>query len=448
MDQASFIRDFQDFIQAQQLLKPDQNVLIAVSGGVDSMVLTDLLLQTGFSIGLAHGNFGLRAAEADADEKMIREFGLAHDLTVFVEKFSTKEAAANKNQSIQMTARELRYEWLEHVRQAGNFDAIATAHHLDDQVETILLNLTKGTGLKGLHGIPVTSGHVIRPLMFTDRTSILEYANQAEIQWHEDTSNQSTKYQRNLVRHEVIPTLKKINPSLEQTFDDNAARVKQIEQVWQQTLETAGTKIFTRKGNWLYLHIEALRKLNPLQPYLFEWLSPYGFNADTVGNIMQSLDAQPGKQFFSEGYVMEKDRQYLILHPNKTAHRDQMHINTYEGNGRLAGKFLHWNIISVSMDPPPADLKDPSVAYVDLEKLEFPLVIRPWQEGDRFVPIGMSHFKKLSDYLVDEKYALPEKAATFVVETNGHIASIVGGRVDQRFAISKASTQALRIENA
>lgn len=415
-----------------------QRVLLAISGGLDSMVLWHLLQALDFKMGLAHGNFQLRAQESEDDFEFVKQKAKHLGLPFYMQRFDTATYAEEKGISIQMAARELRYAWFEDLRISEGYDWIVTAHHADDSLETTLINLTRGTGLDGLLGIPAVSGKIIRPLLPYSREQILAYAQKHKITWREDSSNASTKYFRNKIRHLVVPVLKELNPTLLNSFQQTLSHLKESQDIIHHAIEELKKQVVEEKENHVKINLEPLRKMPNPKAYLYPLLHPYGFTSwEDIYNLM---DALSGKQIFSDQYHIIKDRNCFLIQPLSSADRNQSYVwNDFK---EVLSLPIHLECRVVEQ----LGKGNKSSIFVDAEKLQFPLTIRKWQEGDVFYPLGMKgQKKKVSKFFKDEKMSLLEKEATWLLCSNEKIVWIIGRRPDERFKVHQQSTQILNI---
>lgn len=428
------LEEFLKFSQRQKLFTRNQKVLIGVSGGIDSVVLCELFHQANVSFGIAHCNFHLRGGESDADELFVSTLAMKYDAPFFRNDFETESYAQEKGVSIQMAARELRYNWFENLRRAKGYDHIAIGNQLNDDIETVIINLTRGTGLRGVTGIPVKNRNVIRPMLFASRTRIAEFAKENEIQWREDSSNQSDKYFRNDIRNNVIPLLKKYNPSLETTFSENIERFNQVQDLLDQQVARAIDVCITRNGKTTELSIEKIKQFKPVKLFLREILLPFNFNANHVENIITLLEGVPGKQFFSDTHCITIDRNTIFIEPIVN---DKLENNTLVNSDSTRIEIpLHLNFKKQAIEDFELS-KDSKIAQLDFDKLEFPLVLRKWQPGDSFYPLGMENRKKLSDFFVDMKLPLNKKQETYVLISGEDIVWVVGHRIDNRYSLTE-----------
>ena len=430
---------FQHHIEQNFAQLKDKKLLLAVSGGVDSMVLLDLFYKLRFDICVAHCNFQLRGKESDADELLVREICQDGYIPYFINSFDTLEFAKENKLSIQLAARKLRYDWFQELLLLG-FDFVLTAHHLDDNVETFLINFTRGTGLEGLTGIPVQNENIIRPLLPFSRDEIENYAIDNKIQWREDSSNASDKYFRNKLRHNIVPTLKELNTGFLDSFQNTLHHLQQAESLVNDASKLVFEKVVKEKGNQLEIHLKPLLEFQNYKAYLFQWLKSYGFSA--WNDIYDLVDAQSGKQVFSETHVLLKDREKLILSERKPINKSEVFIiESIECKVNIPLKLIFSRFSG-------GKHVNANCIFVDEDKINFPLIIRKWQEGDYFYPAGMNGKKKLSKYFKDEKYSLLDKENQWLLCSEDQIIWVIGKRADQRFIATETTQQNIKIELA
>ncbi|WP_316816360.1 tRNA lysidine(34) synthetase TilS [Pedobacter nyackensis] len=429
------LQNFKTYINQYALFTERDKILLAVSGGKDSVLMAHLFKLSGFDFGIAHCNFNLRADESQRDETFVKMLASTLDVPFYVTHFKTKEFAATHKVSTQMAARTLRYEWFEKIRLREQYDYIALAQHQDDAVETVLLNLTRGTGIAGLHGILPKRDKLIRPLLFLSAADIAGLIHKEHIEYVEDSSNLSTNYARNKIRLNVIPYLKEINPNLDETFRHNIQRFADTELVLQQVVATLKEKIVKERQGKFYLSIKDIKELSPRHLLLFELLRPFGFLEPVVAELLEGLDKQSGTTFFSVSHRVIVDREQLII--DSVADQASAVKNVLIHPDLEAVEFLGSRITITQS----ADLnfkKNSSMAYVDADKLIFPLILRSWQHGDKFKPIGMNSYKKLSDFFIDEKVPLSEKnKIPVLINGNGELIWIAGWRQDNRYKLTE-----------
>jgi tRNA(Ile)-lysidine synthase len=442
--QKNLLQKFTEFNHEKHLANRKKKCLLTVSGGMDSMVMCDLFYQAGFPFAVAHCNFNLRGAESDADEQLVKSLAKKYKIDVFTKSFATKKYAEQKNISIQLAARELRYAWFEELRKEKQFDLIATAHHLNDNIETIIYNLIKGTGIKGLRGIPLRNDYIIRPLLFASREEIAACQKENEIAFREDSSNADDKYTRNKIRHLLIPFMKEINPSLEKTFGDKIDLFTELEALYEKQVNKPVRGLFLQRKEDIYIPILKLKKTKNASTILFEYLKDFGFNAEQVDDMLANLDSTPGKQFLTDKARIIKDRRFFIL--TRLSQKDFTTQLIQKGDTELNLPGAHLKLSVVKSE----DLKisaDKNQAFIGLSKLEFPLIVRHWKQGDYFYPFGMKmKKKKLKKFFTDQKVALNEKETIWVIESNQKIVWVAGHRMDERFKVAGNTTEVLRVQ--
>ncbi len=433
---------FLEFVQKKQLFESYQKVLLAVSGGIDSMVLLNLFEKSGFEYGIVHCNFNLRGTESDGDEDFVRQQVLVHGVPAWFESFETEEYARLNGVSIEMAARELRYDYFEKIRLEHNYNYIATAHHLDDLIETFFLNLSRKTGIKGLTGIKEKTGNIIRPLLFADRQEIEEFARENFIGFREDSSNIEVVYQRNFLRHKILPLFQELNPSFKKNMLVSIENLKETEQVYLDYLSEEKEQVIQKDTEIIKIEIEALLKAKFPKVVLFEILAGFNFNSSLTEKIFKSLSMDSGKQFYSKTHRAVKDRQSLFITPVDEKEERIYYIEEDD--------IEIFDPMDLTIEKTPSNefviIKSSQVACLDIDLLEFPLLIRKWQQGDYFQPLGMTGFKKVSDFFIDEKIPLHEKENTWLLCTGNKIVWIMGLRIDNRFKITSNTRQVLKIE--
>lgn len=416
--------------------------MVGVSGGIDSVCLFDLFIQAGYKIGIAHCNFQLRGEESEQDELFVQNIANEHNIPFYSIQFNTSEIAQSEGISIQMAARDLRYEWFEETRLKHAYEYIAIAHNKNDIIETFLNNLTRGTGIKGLTGIKEKSGKIIRPLLFASRTEIEEYINTNNLDYREDSSNQSTKYSRNLLRHEIIPLFEKINPKFQNTIIENISRLKEAESIYLDQIEKIKKELITKQDDILLIDIVKLKNIDQKSTYLHEILNPLGFSQTQITDIIECIQSSPGKQFFSLTHRLIKDRNYLIIN-EITAIKDKSYL--IDINTEQIDNPTHLEFTKIKKDPTFSLIKNKNIGLFDLDLLDFPLTLRKWKKGDYFMPLGMKNLKKISDFFIDNKLSLIDKENTWILESNNKVIWIIGYRIDERFKITEQTKNILKI---
>ena len=437
------LEEFRRFILSNSLHQPNDRILLAVSGGIDSMVLLHLYFAAGYKPGIAHCNFHLRGAESDADEKFVKSSAENMDAAYHQQDFDTEQSADESGISIQMAARNLRYRWFEEILKRHGYNFIATAHNQDDEIETFFINLSRGTGIRGLTGIPVRSEKVIRPLLFASRESIVDYAIEHDIRFREDSSNASDKYLRNRVRHHLIPMLEEENPSFRMALMDTMRKLSETEKLYQQELAQLKQRLVRTEGDRIRIAIRELSALDAKQSILFEILSDYNFSSQAMEDIIHSLEGPSGKQFLSTTHRIVKDREDLIITPLDKEEDRKYYLE--RETGRITEPVdLEWMVVDhTETFHIPNERK---IACLDLQKLHFPMMLRHWQTGDYFQPLGMQGMKKISDYLIDIKVSLPDKERTWLLTSGSKIVWVIGQRIDDRFKVRPETRQVLMMK--
>ena len=415
------LKEFNHFIERNNLCKKGQPIFVAVSGGIDSMVMLHLFKSSGHNITAVHVNFGLRGEESDEDERFVKDRCNRLGISVLTKAVETKNYATSNGLSIQMAARDLRYEWFRELMRSVAGSVVATAHHVNDSGETMLLNLVRGTGIDGLTGIPLNNNGIVRPLAFATRKEIDDYAAEHSITWREDESNLDDHYQRNFVRHRVMGLLKQLNPSLDNTLSKNFSRLGAERELMERSLANLKENFLLDGDNNIHIPKRAYEGFIHKAGVLLRMIEPFGFNFSTAESIIDVTQA--GKIFFSDTHQLVVDREELIVSSSNIRNTE---IEIEETT----------DVIFTS---------DPNKAYVDAEKIGT-LVLRNWQDGDFFYPLGMKGKKKVSDFLIDEKISVIEKQGVKVLLSNGDVVWIVGKRIDDRFKITASTRRVLVIK--
>ena len=415
-----------------------KHLFLAVSGGMDSMVLLQLFHQLNYEIAVLHCNFSLRNLESDGDEEFVKYYCESKKIPLFVQKFDTKQFAEDAKLSIQVAARKLRYDWFYEQLVDKNYDYILTAHHLDDSLETFLINLTRGTGLEGLTGIPAQNDKIIRPFLPFSRVEIEKYIQENNLQWREDSSNASDKYFRNKVRHAIVPVLKELNPNLLSSFQNTIENLQQTQSLVEDASKLVFQIVVQEEANQLKFNLIELMKLPNYAAYLYQWLKDFGFSA--WQDIYDLVSAQSGKQVFSESHILLKDRDFLILYAKEIhSDKEEYFIPKELQEVKVPLKISFCNINDISNT-------NSNCIFVDEDFLQFPLTIRKWEEGDYFYPLGMLGKKKLSKYFKDEKMSLIDKSNQWLLCSDNQIVWVIGKRQDERFKITENTNHKLQIK--
>lgn len=437
-----------EFINKERLISHNAKVIVGLSGGKDSMALLDILMLLGYRCMAAHCNFHLRGDESDRDEKFVKKWCKSIDIPYTSINFDTKQYAADRKISIEMAARELRYNWFEILRKHHDADYIAVAHHKDDTVETVLLNLIRGTGIKGLTGIAPKNGYIIRPLLSISRLEIENYISKREIPYVTDSTNKEDIYLRNSLRLNVIPLLETLNPSVKEAIYRTSQNVTEAEKVYSKSVDNAIKELFNNNK----IDINELKKSASPVSVLFELLTPYGFTPSAILDITESINSISGKVFFSDNnteldkkrYRLIKDRSHFILDIINASDSEIKDYTIEEGASGIDYPIK----LKITNLKAPAEIKfNRNLLYIDADKIKFPLKLRKWEKGDWFIPFGMKGRKKLSDYFTDRKFSLKDKDDAWVLTSNNDIIWIVGERNDERFKITGNSKNIILIEH-
>lgn len=439
------LNDFKKYIEQNRLCNRNDRILLGVSGGIDSMVMAHLFVSAGYNTAFAHCNFCLRGKESDEDEELTKQTASEYNVPFFTRRFDTSGYAMEHGISIQMAARDLRYKWFESVRSEENFNLIAIAHNLNDNAETFILNLLRGTGIKGLSGIKPSGNRIIRPLLFATRQRIEDYCKNEKIKFREDRTNADVKYTRNKIRHVLMPLMKEINPAIEKTLNDTAKRLAEASEIADCFIALMNNEVSERDGENMILRIEPLLNVFKNRTLLYELLKPYGITGHQVSDLINVMRGTSGGKVITDTHMILRDRGNLIISPlGKGFQNIYCEINNTTGLS-IAPGIESAELINVTNGFTMPD-NDNKTAYLDFDKISFPLIIRNWRKGDSFVPLGMQHTKKLSDYFIDKKYSIVKKHATLILESGGKIAWIIGERIDERFKITSSTKKILRIK--
>ena len=433
----------QNYIDKQDLLTSRAKIIVGVSGGTDSVVMLHILQKLGYDCIVAHCNFHLRKKESDRDEIFVRNLAKEMKLACSVIDFETIKFAKTHKISIEMAARKLRYDWFDEMLKKHDAKAIVVAHNADDNVETLLMNLVRGTGIKGLTAIPPKNGFVVRPLLSCSRTEIENYLIKNGLNFVEDSTNASSDFKRNKFRNEIIPLLEEINPAVRQTIYRAIDHFVGTNAIYQQAIEKIKSEIvqFTEKG--FTIDIEKLQSKLQTQTVLYEILFPLGFHPDVIEQINSSLNSESGKLFYSESHSLLKDRKFMIIN---SVNQTEEHVFSIPKEKNEVFQPLHLRISRFDLYP---DFIISKVSYciqIDEEKIQYPLTLRHWSEGDTFYPFGMKHRKKVSDFFTDQKMNLFDKRQCWLLLSGEEIVWIIGKRIDNRFRISDETKKLIQIE--
>ncbi len=438
------LKNFTSYIKKENLFHPKDKLLLAVSGGVDSVVLCELCKQAGYNFVIAHCNFQLRGKESERDEDFVKALGKKYAVEVLVKKFATEKFAEENKKSIQVAARELRYKWfyeLTDIRHLPVAMCILTAHHANDNIETLLMNFFKGSGISGLRGILPKQGNLIRPLLFAKKEELIAFAELNKLRFVEDSSNVLDKYSRNYFRNQLIPGLQKVFPQVEENLIDNLRRFRDIEKLYKQAVNLNKKKLLEQKGNEIHIPVLKLLQAESLSTIVYEIIKDFGFTAHQVDDVINLLKSDTGKYIQSFTHRVIKNRNWLIISPNENKEAENILIED-EGNLEFAdGSMEVKKIFNIQY----SIINNQLTAQLNADKIKFPLLLRKWKQGDYFYPLGMQKKKKLSRFFIDQKLSLTQKEKTWVIEMDKKIIWIVGLRIDDRFKITGKTKNILQI---
>ena len=433
------IKKIEKYIEAENLLSPHATIIVGLSGGADSMVLLDVLTLLDYRCVAAHCNFHLRGEESDSDAQFVKKWCKDSDVEFTTIDFDTRQYASDKKISIEMAARELRYSWFEIIREQHDAVAISVAHHRDDSVETVLLNLIRGTGIRGLSGIQPRNGRIVRPMLAVTRKEIEEYVEARQLPFRTDSTNNEDIYTRNAIRLNILPMMETLNPSVKESIYKTSHHLSEVEKIYIEHINQLKRTIFIDNK----IDISKLQQTASPLSVLFEILSPLGFTPAVIEDVFQSMKSIPGKQFFSDKYRLIRDRDYFILLENQADEDSEIGYEISEGINEIENPIL----LKISIESSDIEIdKNPNCLYADAEKLSFPLSLRRWRAGDWFIPFGMKGKKKLSDYFTDRKFSLADKENAWILTSDSNIVWIVGERADERFRVDEGTKKVLKIE--
>ena len=449
---------FNKFITDNNLFSPKDKLLLAVSGGVDSVVLSELCKQAGYDFEIVHCNFQLRGEESERDEKFVRKLSDNYKVEIKIKKFETEKCAAENKMSIQEAARSLRYEWFEEIvnRQESILSTeylvlstqnvkkrvhLLTAHHADDNAETALINFCRGTGLHGLTGIPVSYGNIKRPLLSFTKKELLEFAKENNLEFVEDSSNLSSRYTRNLFRNEIIPAISKVYPQVNENLNDNISRFKEIEKLYQLSVKEIKKKLVKEKGSEWHIPVKQLMGYNN-RALIYDLISDYGFSEKQIDEVIKLSDSDSGKYIDSPlfQYRIIKHRHWFIISPVHSAESANIIIEEKDES-----VFFEEGILKFEITGNQQTITGSHIASLDANKISFPLLLRKWKQGDYFYPLGMKKKKKLSRFFIDQKISKSGKEKIWVLEMDKKIIWVVGHRIDERFKLTENTKKVLRI---
>jgi len=435
---------FREYIEREQLIRPGEMILLAVSGGADSVVMAHLFHAAGFSFAIAHCNFQLRGEESERDEQFVNSLGAAYNVPVYKIRFDTEAHVAQHRVSVQVAARELRYEWLEDMRHTHGYTFIATAHHMQDNVETVLMNFCKGTGLAGLHGILPKQGRIIRPLLFAQKEEILAYVKEHALAFVEDSSNITDKYTRNFFRHHVLPPIQEAYPGAVQHMAGTIDRIREAELLYQESVSRNRKRLLEKKGATYMIPVLKLQKTRPLHTIVYELFSNFGVTPAQVSQVLELLQSESGRYVATASHRIIRNRQWLLITPLAQQEADHIVIEKEQAHIRTADGHLKLRV--QERDALGAIPSAAHIACLDSKQIRYPLILRRWKQGDYFYPLGMDKKKKLSRFFIDQKLSLLQKEQVWVLESAKRIVWIVGMRIDDRFKVTDSTKEVLCLE--
>lgn len=434
---------FLEFLQFRHLHKSKEKWLVAVSGGVDSIVLCHLCLIYNIPYAIAHCNFQLRGEESVNDQSFVKKFADSVGVEYFSKDFDTLNYANRMGLSIQVAARELRYQWFEQLASEYGFTFIATAHHANDNAETVLMNLFRGTGIKGIRGIRPFQKKVIRPMLKITKEAIIDYATAKGLNWVEDSSNNSDKYTRNFIRRQIFAIIKKIIPQAEEGFEKSVELLTEAEMLYEQVIILYKKKLIENKNNELRISVLKLAKVVPLKTIVYEIIKDFGFSSAQTGEVIALLNSESGKHVASSSHRIIRNRAWLMITSVQSEEASHILIEKNDSKIQFCDNILH--IEYLSSDLMVVLPSDPNIALLDAGEISFPLILRRWKQGDYFYPLGMEKKKKLSRFFIDQKLSKIDKEKVWVVESNKKILWIIGFRIDDRFKITNTTKHLLKL---
>ena len=432
------------YVKNHRLFLPTDKLLVGVSGGADSMVLAHLINEIGNEFSIAHCNFNLRGIESDEEQQFVEKLAGNYGIEIFCNSFDTIAYAAEKGLSIEMAARDLRYSWFHTLCKQNNFQYIVVGHHADDVLETFMLNLSRGTGIRGLSGIKPKQGRVVRPLLFATRSEIESFAHIENIEFRHDSSNDDVQIKRNKVRHQIIPLFEALNPAFKNNLQHTIDYLFETEKIFNERIAQHKHQLLKNNQGIIKIEIDELRKLDSLSTILYELLKEYHFNAQVVNEIITAIENPSGQFFFSNSNRLVVDRKWLMITELQQDHSPQLFY--IDENELAVAEPVELRLSIDDYDKSYKIIADKNVAMLDFDCLDFPLILRRWQKGEYFKPLGMSGFKKLSDFFIDQKVSIPEKENTWILASGKNVVWIIGYRIDDRFKITPQTEKVMRIE--
>lgn len=454
----NLLQSFLGYIKSNHLFSPKDKLLLAVSGGIDSVVLVELCKQAGFDFAIAHCNFQLRGEESDRDEQFVKKLAEKYKVPCFIKNFDTKKIAGQQKTSIEETARNLRYEWFEEIvngqwsmvnekskeliHHSSFAIHILTAHHADDTIETVLMNFFRGTGIKGLRGIQPKNGKVIRPLLFARRKELEAFVKEHQLEFVTDTTNFENEYTRNFFRNKVLPAVKEYYHAADENILNNAERFIEVEELYNQAMALHKKKLIEAKGTEVHIPVLKLKKSTPLHTIVYEIIKDFGFTSHQTDEVIALLDSETGKYISSPTHRIIKNRNWLIIAPLLAADTQIYVIEKWENSVQSAAGSLQLQLINAA----DCQLSTANfIAQLDATEIKYPLLLRKWKAGDYFYPFGMKKKKKLSRFFIDNKLSKTDKENVYVIESDKRIVWVVGYRIDERFKVTDKTKEVLKI---
>ena len=435
------LKQFIQYNKKENLFQPKDKLLLAVSGGVDSVVLCALCRQIGYDFAIAHCNFKLRGTASDNDEKMVQTLAATYNVSFYVKSFDTTTIAATTKKSIEETARDLRYDWFETLRIENNFNHIVTAHHADDNIETVMMNFFRGTGIKGLRGILPKHNQIVRPLLFARRNHLEAFAALNNLAFVTDHTNAENDYTRNYFRNTILPLVSESFPEAKENILKNIQRFTETEILYRQSIDLHIKKLIEYKGNEIHIPVLKLLKTVPLATVVYEIIKDYSFTAHQADEVIALLQSETGKYIQSATHRIIKNRNWLIIAPVQNTEAQNILVEEKDASIIFeAGELQLEMLDAIAFQPIANNL----IATLDAAEITFPLLLRKWKMGDYFYPLGMKKKKKVNRFLSDQKLSLPQKENTWVIEMNKKVIWVVGNRIDDRFKVSPATINILK----
>ena len=437
------LKQFQANKLVQAAKAKGKTTLLAVSGGVDSMVMAELFFRIGLPVAVAHCNFQLRGEDANKDEQLVKEWAEKNKVAFHNTRFNTKKKTEEWKKGVQETARILRYEWLDMLMRENGYGNLATAHHANDNVETVLMNLFKGTGIGGMHGVPEQNGYIVRPLLFAMKEDLYSYARANGISFREDASNASDAYTRNAIRNNIIPVGAESFPNAVQHINDSIQRLAQVEMLYNKAIDAERKKLTEQRGQDIYIPVKKLRLRQPLETICYELFEPYGFTPSQLPHILSLLDSGSGHFISSPSYRIIRDRDFLIITAQKQSETDIISIEGAPCNIDAGRTKFHFSI----EQKPKIIPADAVIACLDMKNIVFPVTLRKWRLGDYFYPLGMGmKKKKVARFLIDQKVPIHDKEHVWVLECSKRVAWVCGMRIDERFKVKDSTEKVLMVK--